>query len=116
MYTIPVTTIIQWCRMSTTTARNIIIADMMSPPEGRKHLNGETSEEMLGTFRDYACRDKEDGKIIFTRVQQKSLISLIDWVKAKTCLEEESSFPYGTTRHEHIYELEEATTRKKCRK
>ena len=32
---------------------------MMSPPEGWKHLNGETSEEMLGTFRDYAWRDKE---------------------------------------------------------
>ena len=34
------------------------IADMMSPPEGLKHLNGETSEEMLGTFRDYARCDK----------------------------------------------------------
>ena len=52
--------------MSNTTARNRIIADMMSPPEEMKHLNGETSKEMLGTFRDYAWRDKEDGKIIFT--------------------------------------------------
>ena len=89
---------------------------MMSPPEGLKHLSGDTSKEILGTLREYARCDKEDGKIIFTRVQQKSLISLIDWVKAKTCLEEESSFPDGTTRQELIYELEEATTRKKCRK
>ena len=84
---------------------------MMSPPEGLKHLNGETSEEMLVTFRDYTRRDKEYGKIIFTRVQQRRLISLMDWVKDKTRLEEEASFPDGTTREEVIYELEEATTR-----
>ena len=58
MATIPIPIIFQWCGMSTTTARNIIIADTMSPPEGLKHLNGETSKEMLGTFRDYASRDK----------------------------------------------------------
>ena len=51
MSTIPITTIVQWCRMSTTTARNRTIADMMSPLEGLKHLNGGTSEEMVGTFR-----------------------------------------------------------------
>ena len=78
MATIPITTIVQWCGMSTTTAINRIIADMMSPPEGLKHLNGETPEEMLGTFRDYAWRDKEDGNIIFTRVQQRRLIYLMD--------------------------------------
>ena len=40
----------------------------------------------------------------------------MDWVKDNTCLEEEASFPDVTTRHEVIYELEDATTRKKCRK
>ena len=44
------------------------------------------------------------------------LISLMDWVKDKTCLEEEASFPDVTTRQELIYELEEKTTRKKCKK
>ena len=116
MVTIPITTIVQWCGMSTTTARNRIIADMMSPPEGLKYLNGETSEEILGTFRDYDSHDKEDGKIIFTRVQQRRLISLIDWVKDKTLPEEEASFTDGSKRQELIYELKEATIRKKCRK
>ena len=32
---------------------------MMSPLEGLKHLNVETSEEIVGAFRDYACRDNE---------------------------------------------------------
>ena len=73
--------------MSTKTARNRIIAVMMSPPEGMKHLNGETSEEMLSTFRDYARCDKEYGKIIFTRVQQRRLVSLMDRVKDKNRLE-----------------------------
>ena len=49
---------------------------MMIPPEGLKHINGETSEEMLFTFREHARHEKEDGKIIFTRVQQKRLISV----------------------------------------
>ena len=90
MFTIPITTIVQWCGMSTTTARNRIIADMMIPPVGLKHLNGETSEEMLGTFRDYAQRDKEYGNIMITKVQQRRLISPMDWVKDKTRLEEEA--------------------------
>ena len=81
MATIPITTIVQRCLISTTTARNRIIADMMIPPEGPRHLNGKTSEEMLGTFRDFARRDKQDGNIIFTRVQQRRLISLMYWVK-----------------------------------
>ena len=69
---------------------------------------------MLGTFRDYTWHDKEYGNIIFTRVQQRRLISLMDWMKDKTCLEEEASFPDVTTRQELIYELEKATTRNKC--
>ena len=95
MATIPIATIVQCCGMSTTTARNRIIADMMSPPEGLKHLNGETSKEMLGTFRDYARSDKEYGNIIFTGVQQRRLISLMDWLKDKNRLEEEASFTDG---------------------
>ena len=116
MATIPITTIVQWCEMSTTTARNRIIAYMMSPPEGLKHINGETSKEMLGTFRDYARREKENGKIIFTRVQQRRWIFIMYFVKGTNCFEEEASLPDRTTSKELIYELEEATTRKKCRK
>ena len=59
MSTIPIATIVQWYVISTTTVRNIIISDMMSPLEGLKHLNVETSEEIVGAFRDYACRDNE---------------------------------------------------------
>ena len=69
---------------------------------------------MLCIFRDYSQRDKEYEKIIFTRFLKRRLISLMDWVKDKTFLEEEASFPDGTTGQELIYELEEATTRKKC--
>ena len=40
----------------------------------------------------------------------------MDWVKDKTRLKEEAYFTDGITRQEVIYELEEATTRKKFRK
>ena len=49
----------------------MIIADMMIPPEELKHLNGETSKEMLGTFRNYVWRDKENGKIIYSSDSNK---------------------------------------------
>ena len=54
-----------------------------------RHLNGETSEERLGTLRGYARHDAGEGRIIFTRVQQRRLISLIDLVKDRTHPEEE---------------------------
>ena len=114
MDTIPTSTIVQWCGISTTTTRKRIIDDMTSPTVGLKQHNSETSEEMLGTFMDQACHDAVDENIIFTRVQQRRLISLMDWVKDKTCLEEEASFPDRTTRQKLTSELEEATTTKKC--
>ena len=116
MTTIPITTIVQWCGISTTTARNRIITDMMSPPEGLKHLNGEIPEEMLGTFRDYACRNKEHGNIIFTRVQKRRLTSFIDWVKDKNRLEEEASFPDGTTRQDLYMNLRKPQTGRSAEK
>ena len=68
---------------------------------------------MLGTFRDYDRRDKEYEQIIFTRVQQRRLISLMDWLKGRTRLEKEVSFLDGTTSQELIHKLEESTTRNK---
>ena len=53
MTTIPITTIVQWCGISTTTAISGIIADILSSPEGVKQLNGDISNKMLGTLRDY---------------------------------------------------------------
>ena len=50
-------------------------------PEGMRHLNDESDEKMITTFRDYGRRDVADGKIIFNIVQQKRMISLKDWVK-----------------------------------
>ena len=40
----------------------------------------------------------------------------MDWVKDRTYIEEELLFPDGATRQELLLELEEATTRKNCRK
>ena len=53
MATIPIATILQWCGMITASSRNRITADIMILQEGMKHLNGEKSEEMIGTFRYY---------------------------------------------------------------
>ena len=78
-------------------------------PEGMRHLNDESTEGMIATFRDYGRRDVADGKIIFNRVQQKCMISLQDWVKDKVRLQEEAEFETQTTRAEFIKSIAEAS-------
>ena len=87
----------------------------MSPPEGLTHLDDETDEGMMLTFRDFGRRDANDGRIIFSQVQQKRLISLMDWVKDKSRLKKEVTFENGTTRNEFVTDIEQASERKKCR-
>jgi hypothetical protein len=107
--------ILTWCGISTVNQRARIIAEMISAPEGLKHFNDETTEGMVSTFRDYSRRDAEDGKIVFTRVEHKRIISLKDWVQDKDVLKEEIEFEIGTTKTEFIAAIEEATERKKHR-
>ena len=72
--------------------------ELLITPEVMRHLNNESNEGMIATFRDYGRRDVADGKIIFNRVQHKHMISLKDWVKYKVRLKEEAEFETGTTR------------------
>ena len=80
-----------------------------------RNLNGESTKEMIATFRDYVRRDIANGKIIFNRVQYKYMISLKDWMKDKARLQEEVEFETGTTRSDLIKAIEEASKRKECR-
>ena len=85
---------------------------MVISPEGMRHLNDESTEGMIATFREYGCRDVADGKIIFNRVQQKRMISLKDSVKDKVRFQEEVEFETGTTWAEFIKAIEESSERK----
>ena len=85
---------------------------LLIAPDGMGHLNGESTEGMIATFQDYGRRDVDYGKIIFNRVQQKSMISLKDWVKDKVRLQEEVEFKTGTIQAEFIKAIEEASERK----
>jgi hypothetical protein len=106
--------ILTWCRVSVAAQRTRIINEMMSAPEGLNHFNNESTEGMVSTFQDYGRRDVADGKIIFSRVQQKRLISLKDWVKDKVRLKEEAEFANGTEQAEFIAAINEASERKEC--
>ena len=83
--------------------------ELLIYPEGVRHLNDESTEGMVATFRDYGRRDVADEKIIFNRVQQKRMISLNDWVKEKVLLQQEADFETGTTRADFIKTIEEAS-------
>ena len=70
---------------------------------------------MIATFRDFGRRDANDRKIIFSRVQQQRITSLMDWVKDKVRLDKPTDFKAGTYRAELIAQLKEDLERKKCR-
>ena len=61
-------------------------------------------------------RDAADGKITFTRVQQKRLIALKDWVNDRKRLNGETDFETGTLRDNFIKVIEAAPERRKFRK
>ena len=80
--------------MSTITARNRIVADIMIPPEGMKHLNGEKSEEMIGTVGIRELADpcvRDDGEHELDKFQ---------YLRSRVCTACESSrwklVPLGT--------------------
>lgn len=112
---ITLTTILGWCGVTVAAQKNRIIAEMLSAPEGLEHFNNETTEGLIATFRDYGRRADGDGKIVFSRVQQKRIISLKDWVKDRARLEDDILFENGTTRADFITAIEEASERKEYR-
>ena len=112
---VPINKIIEWCGITTARVRTQMIAELFTAPEGLFHLVDETNEGLQSAFREYSRRDKADGKIIFTRVQQKRLISLMDWVKDRARLNEIIEFEGDTNRVEFIADIEAASERKKCR-
>ena len=82
---------------------------LLIAPEGMCHLNDESTKGMIATLREYGRRNVADEKIIFNRVKQKRMISLMDWVKDKVRLQEKAEFETGTARAEFIKAIEEAS-------
>ena len=72
--TIPISTILTWCGITIASQRTRIMNKLLIALEVIRHLNDESIEGMIATFRDYGCIDVVDGKIIFNRVQQKRMI------------------------------------------
>ena len=101
-------TILGWYGITTNANKNTIVAELLSPPEGLGHLNNETKEGMIATFCYFGRRDANDGKIIFSRVQQKRITSLMNWVKDNVRIDEPTDFEAGTDRAEFTSQLEEA--------
>ena len=49
-------TIFGWCGITTNSKKNTIVAELLSSSEGLGHLNDETEEIMIATFRDFGRR------------------------------------------------------------
>ena len=110
-----INTILGWCGISVATQRTRITSDLLSAPEGLEYFYNKSTEELLSTFQEYGRRDAADGKINFTRVQQKRLIALKDWVNDRKRLNKETAFKTGTTRKDFIDGIKEASERRKFR-
>ena len=94
---------------------NRIISDMLSVPEELEDLNQETTDGLMSMYREYAKISVTDRKIIFTRIQQRRVIALKDWVKDKMRLQETPTFVAKTVRPDFIQAIGEASERKKNR-
>ena len=105
--------ILTWCGFSLAATRNIIIDDMLSAPEGLEHLNQQITDGLMSMYREYAKISVADGKIIFTRIHQRRVIALKDWVKDKLRLQETPTFVEKTMRPDYIRAIDEASERKK---
>ena len=116
MANISINVILGWCGISVAAQRTRITSDLLSATEGLGQVYNDSTEELLSTFRDYGSRDAADGKIIFTRVQQKRLIALKDWVNNRKRLNEETAFETGTTRANFIEAIKAASERRKFRR
>ena len=67
----PTTTILTWCGITFSAQRTRIMNELLITPEVMRHLNNESNEGMIATFRDYGRRDVADGKIIFNCLSHK---------------------------------------------
>ena len=85
------------CGIDDSTVINGLIQDMLSTPEGIKHLQDEDSDGIQSACSEYSTCTASNGKFTVSRVRQKRLISLMHWVKDKHCLAESAKLPLGTT-------------------
>ena len=103
------------CDIDDSTVINVLIQDMLSPPEGIKHLQYEDSDGIQLACSGYARHTASNGKFTVSRVRQKRLISLMHWVKEKNRLAESAKFTLGTTQIKFTEVIQGANERKQCR-
>ena len=103
------------CGIDDSTVINGLVQDMLSPPEGIRHLQDEYTDGIQSACSGYARRTAANGKFNLSRVRQKRLISLMHWVKYKHRLAEPAKFPLGTTQIQFTEAIQAANKRKQCR-
>ena len=85
------------CGIDDSTVINGLVQDMVSPPEGIRHLQDEDADGIQSACSGYARRTAANGKFNVSRARKKRLISLMHWVKDKHRLADPAKFPLGTT-------------------
>ena len=103
------------CSIDDSTVINGIIQDMLSPPEGIRHLQDEDADGIQSACYGYARRTATNGKFNVRRVRQKRLIYLMHWVKDKHRLAKPAKFPLGMTQIQFTEAIQAANERKQCR-
>ena len=103
------------CSIDDSTVINDLIQDMLSPPEGIRHLQDEDADGIQSACSGYARRTAANGNFNVSRVRQKRLISLMHWVKDKHRLAEPAKFTLGTTQIQFTEAIQVANELKQCR-
>ena len=103
------------CGIDDSTVINGLIKDMLSPPEGIRHLQDEDADGIQSACSGYARHTASNGKVNVSRVRQNRLISLMHWVKDKHRLAKPAKLPLRTTQIQFTEAIQAANDRKQCR-
>ena len=103
------------CGIDDSKVINGLIQDMLSPPEGIRHLQDEDTDRIQSACSGYDRRTASNVNFNVSIVRQKRLISLMHWVKNKYRLSEPAKFPLGTTHIQFTEAIQASNKRKQCR-
>ena len=87
---------------------------MIQPPKRIMHLQDEDADNIKSACSGYARHTISNGKFTVSRVRQKRLISLMQWVKEKHRLAEPAKLPIGATQLQFTEANQAANECKQC--
>ena len=117
MAEVTVLLMLTWMGVTVAANRHVIVADLLTAPEGIGNLKDETPDGIKDACEAYSKRGPENQRFTVTRTSIKRITALMHWVKDRHRLAENIAFVAADTdRGTFLEELEAAANRALYRK